>query len=429
MHSPHHAAQAGATSFAIVGIGCILPGNINSPQALWDFLCQRGDAISEVPSDRWNLDLVYDRDPGIPGKAVTRWGAFVSDIGAFDAGFFGISPREAAVMDPQQRLLLEAAWRAFEDAGTPLDKVAGSRTGVYIGISHSDYHEIQKFGRYEIDVHTSTGGALSIAANRLSHRFDLRGPSLSIDTACSSSLVALDLACSALRAGECDMALVGGVNAILTPDVTITFSRASMLSPDGRCKAFDARANGYVRGEGAGVVVLKPLPRALADGDRIHAVVRGTAVNQDGRTSTITVPSLDAQVAMLREVCRRSAVDPGQVRYVEAHGTGTPVGDLIEAEAIGSVFGARSGAACLFGSIKTNIGHLEPAAGIASLIKAALCVERGRIPASIHFESINPRIRTAEWGIEVCRELADFPATDGARLAVVNSFGFGGTNA
>ncbi|MBI3436736.1 MAG: polyketide synthase, partial [Proteobacteria bacterium] len=245
MQIPSTGSDYGA-GIAIVGIGCILPGGVDSPEGLWQFLCAGGDAIIEVPTSRWNVDSVYDPDPGTPGKSVTRWGGFVENIDGFDAAFFGISPREAAVMDPQQRMLLETAWRAIEDAGIAVEKIAGTRTGVYIGISHSDYHGIQKFGRFDIDVHTSTGGALSIAANRLSHRLDLRGPSVAIDTACSSSLVALDLACNALRAGECEAALVGGVNAILTPDVTITFSRASMLSPDGHCKAFDARADGYV---------------------------------------------------------------------------------------------------------------------------------------------------------------------------------------
>lgn len=253
---------------AIIGMGCILPAGVDSPDELWTFLCEGRDGISEVPPERWNNAAVYDADPGTPGKTTTRWGGFVAGIAEFDSGFFGISPREAAVMDPQQRMLLETAWRALEDAGLQIERLAGSRTGVYIGISHSDYHGIQKYGRFDIDVHTSTGGALSIAANRLSHRFDLRGPSLSVDTACSSSLVALDIACRGLKTGECDIALVGGVNAILTPDVTITFSRASMLSPDGRCKAFDERANGYVRGEGAGVDVLKPMARAIADRDR-----------------------------------------------------------------------------------------------------------------------------------------------------------------
>ena len=416
---------------AIVGMGCILPGGVDGPAALWRFLCEGKEAIGEVPSDRWNNAAVFDPDPGTPGKTVTKRGGFISDIAEFDAAFFGISPREAAVMDPQQRMLLETAWRALEDAGIQVDKLAGSATGVYIGISQSDYHGIQKFGRPDIDLHTSTGGALSIAANRLSHRFDLRGPSLAIDTACSSSLVALDLACAALRSGKCDMALVGGVNAILTPDVTITFSRASMLSPDGRCKAFDAKANGYVRGEGASVVVIKPLARALADEDRIHAVIRSTAVNQDGRTTTITVPSLRAQVEMLREACRLAAIEPHQVGYVEAHGTGTPVGDPIEATAIGRVFGKsiRSSTTCVIGSIKTNIGHLEPAAGVTGLIKATLCVKHGMVPPHLNFETPNPNIDFNELGIEVSHSLAPFPRRAGRRIAAVNSFGFGGTNA
>jgi amino acid adenylation domain-containing protein len=420
-----------ACDVAIVGMACILPGGVISPESLWTLLCEGRDAIIEVPADRWTLDGVYAADPQMPGRAVTRWGGFIEGVDLFDPAFFGISPREGALMDPQQRLLLQTAWRALEDAGIPAAQIAGSPTGVYIGISHSDYHGIQKFGRYEIDVHTSTGGALSIAANRLSHRLDLRGPSLAVDTACSSSLVALDLACRAIERGECGMALVGGVNLMLTPDVTITFSRAAMLSPDGRCKAFDARANGYVRGEGAGVVVLKPLARARADGDRVRAVIRATAVNQDGQTSTLTVPSLDAQVAMLREVCGRAGVNPAQVPYVEAHGTGTAVGDPIEAQAIGAVFGSprAAGERCLIGSIKTNIGHLEPAAGIAGLIKAALCVEHGKIPPSLHFTAANPNIDMEAHKLAVCTRLAEFPRVAAPRLAAVNSFGFGGTNA
>src|SRR5215470_2355106 len=293
---------------AIVGIGCLFPGGIESPDALWEFLRRGGDGVVDVPADRWNVEAVYDPEPGVAGMMVCRRAGMLRDVAAFDAGFFAISPREAAVMDPQQRLLLEVAWRALEDAGIPAESLAGSNTGVYIGVSHSDYHGIQQFGRRQIDVHTATGGALSIAANRLSHRFDLRGPSLAIDTACSSSLVALDAACTALLTGECDATMVGGVNVILTPDVTITFSRASMLSPDGRCKAFDARANGYVRGEGAGVVLLKPAAQAIADGDKIHAIIRATAVNQDGRTTTITVPNGKAQVAMLRDACKRANI-------------------------------------------------------------------------------------------------------------------------
>ena len=428
-----HAASISKSTdqIAIIGIGCAFPGGIESPDALWQFLSRGGDAVVEVPADRWNVDAVYDPTPGTPGKAITRSAGLLRDVASFDAGFFGISPREAAPMDPQQRLLLQVAWRALEDAGIPAESLAGSSTGVYIGVSHSDYHGIQQFGRRQIDVHAATGGALSIVANRLSHRLDLRGPSLAIDTACSSSLVALDAACTALLTGECEATMVGGVNVMLTPDVTITFSRASMLSPDGRCKAFDARANGYVRGEGAGIVILKLLSRALFDRDRIHAVIRGTAVNQDGHTSTITVPSCDAQIAMLRQACARAGVRPSHIGYVEAHGTGTAVGDPIEASAIGTVFGeGRTGeGACVIGSIKTNIGHLEPAAGIAGLIKAALCVRQGEIPPSLHFERPNPHVDFDGLGIRVQRKLGAWPSGHRSRIAAVNSFGFGGTNA
>jgi acyl transferase domain-containing protein/acyl carrier protein len=418
-------------AIAIIGIGCSFPGGAESPNSLWRFLGRGGDAIVEVPTDRWNVDAVHDPLPGTPGKTASRRAGLLHDVASFDAGFFGISPREAAVMDPQQRLLLEVTWRALEDAGIPAESLAGSSTGVYIGVSHSDYHGIQQFGRRQIDVHAATGGALSIVANRLSHRLDLRGPSLAIDTACSSSLVALDAACNALLSGDCDVTLVGGVNVMLTPDVTITFSRAAMLSPDGRCKAFDARANGYVRGEGAGIVILKLLSRALLDRDRIHAVIRATAVNQDGQTSTITVPSRDAQVAMLRQACARANVHPSQIGYVEAHGTGTAVGDPIEASAIGTVFGEgrTTENACVIGSIKTNIGHLEPAAGIAGLIKAALCVREGEIPPSLHFERPNPRIDFDRLGIRVQGKLGPWPVSCRPRIAAVNSFGFGGTNA
>jgi acyl transferase domain-containing protein/acyl carrier protein len=414
---------------ALIGIGCLFANGIDSPAALWSFLLDGGDAISEVPADHWNASALFDPDPGAEGKTYSRHGGFLQDQSGFDANFFGISPREAATMDPQHRLLLEVSWRAIEDAGLPAERLAGSRTGVYVGISSSDYSVIQKSSRRLIDVHTITGGALSLAANRLSHRFDLRGPSLVIDTACSSSLVALDAARTALLSRECDLALVGGVNAVIAPETTISFSRASMLSPDGRCKAFSAHANGYVRGEGAAIVVLKRLSDAKTD--RIRALITGTFVNQDGHTSTITVPSRDAQIAMLRGACRRAGVDPQQIAYVEAHGTGTAVGDPIEAEAIGTVFGTGRSAEspCLIGSIKTNIGHLEPAAGIAGLIKAALCVQQGEIPASLHCKNPHPSIPFTRLGIRVASERRSWPRRSNPRVAAVNSFGFGGTNA
>jgi acyl transferase domain-containing protein len=414
---------------ALIGIGCLFANGIDSPAALWSFLLDSGDAISEVPADHWNVSAIFDPDPGARGKTYSRHGGFLQDQSGFDAKFFGISPREAAAMDPQQRLLLEVSWRAIEDAGLPAEHLAGSRTGVYVGISSSDYFVIQKLSRRLIDVHTVTGGALSLAANRVSHRFDLRGPSLAIDTACSSSLVALDAARTALLSRECDLALVGGVNVLIAPETTISFSRASMLSADGRCKAFSADANGYVRGEGAAIVVLKRLSDAKTD--RIRALITGTFVNQDGHTSTITVPSRDAQIAMLRGACRRAGVDPQQIAYVEAHGTGTTVGDPIEAEAIGSVFGTGRSAEspCLIGSIKTNIGHLEPAAGIAGLIKAVLCVQQGEIPASLHCGTPHPSIPFTKLGIRVASERQSWPRRSSPRMAAVNSFGFGGTNA
>src|SRR3954471_780901 len=373
-----------AEPIAIVGIGCRFPGGANDPQQFWRLLTDGVDAITTVPPDRWHARAFYDPDPATPGKTYTRWGGFVTGIDQFDASFFGMSPREATRADPQQRILMEVAYEAVEDAGMAPERLAGTNTGVFIGIATLDYGGIQTnpAERRSINPYTNLGLALCIAANRLSYLFDLHGPSLSVDTACSSSLVATHLACQSIWNGECDMALTGGVNLILRPEGTIGFSRASMLAPDGRCKSFDARANGYVRSEGAGVIVLKPVSRAVADGDPIYAVVRGTAVNQDGRTAGISLPNRAAQEAMLVEAYRRAGVTPEQVQYVEAHGTGTPVGDPIELKALGAVLGDRRSAqdACIVGSVKTNIGHLEAASGIAGLIKAALSLKHAQIP-------------------------------------------------
>lgn len=356
---------------AIIGVGCRFPGGANTPEAYWSILEQGIDCITEVPADRWNIHEFYDPDRQKPGKTYSRWGGFVDHIASFDALFFGIAPREASRMDPQQRMLLEMAWEALEDGGIPPETCAGTNTGVFIGISGHEYYDIQLRDLQNLNAYTNLGGQLSIAANRISYVFNLNGPSFAVDTACSSSLVAVHLACQSLRIGECTMALAGGINTLLKPDMTIGFSKASMLSPDGRCWSFDARANGYVRGEGGGIVVLKPLESALQDGNPIYAVIRGSAINEDGRTDGITVPSATAQEAMLRTAYRRAGVDPSQVGYVEAHGTGTPVGDPIEANALGRVFseGRSSDEFCLMGSVKTNIGHLESASGIAGLIK------------------------------------------------------------
>ena len=415
---------------AIVGIGCRFPGGANSPGAFWRLLRDGGNAIAPVPANRWNADAFHNQDPLQPGKICSRWGGFVEPMDQFDAAFFGISPREASRMDPQQRWLLEVAWEALEDGGQVPEALAGSKIGVFVGISSSDYYDLQLRDRNSINAYTNLGGVYALAANRISYTLNATGPSLAIDTACSSALVAVHLACQSLWTGESTMALAGGVNAILRPELSIGFSQATMLSVDGRCHTFDARANGYVRGEGAGIVVLKPLSGALADRDPIYALIRGSAANQDGRTNGITVPNGDAQQAALREAYQQAKVLPEQVQYVEAHGTGTAVGDPIEANALGAVLGQNRipGAACWVGSVKTNIGHLESASGIAGLIKVALCLKHGQIPPNLHFQTPNPKIPFSALRLRVPESLKPWPER-GMRLAGVNSFGFGGTNA
>ncbi len=416
---------------AVVGIGCRFPG-ADGPEEFWGLLREGRDAITEVPEDRWLLSSYHSGDRDVPGKIYTKYGGFVRSMDRFDPHFFGIAPREAAVMDPQQRMLLEVSWEAFEDAGWVVDHLAGSRTGVFIGISSHDYNDIlsQPSERAPKNAYIALGTTASIAANRLSYAFDLRGPSLSVDTACSSSLVALHLACRSLWSGESDRALVGGVNAILRPETTINFCYASMLSPDGRCRAFDAKANGYVRAEGAGVVLLKPLDTAIRDRDPIYAVVLGTAVNQDGHSDSIAVPNGRAQEQLLAEAYREAGIDPSAIEYLEAHGTGTSVGDPIEANAAGAVLGPgrTDGRECWMGSVKTNIGHLEPASGVAGLIKTVLAIRHGQIPPSIHFTEPNPAIDLDRLRLRIPTRLEEWPG-QGGRLAAINSFGFGGTNA
>ncbi len=413
---------------AVIGIGCRFPG-AGSPSAFWELLTRGGDAIREVPADRWNVDELYDPDAAKPGKMTTRWGGFLDSVDAFDAPFFRISPREASRMDPQQRLLMEASWEALEDAGLVPEKLAGTRTGVFVGIANSDASRFHLEDPLGIDVHTNTGSAFSIAANRLSYFYDFRGPSLSLDTACSSSLVAVHLACQSLRSGESSLALAGGVNLILSPEITIGFSRLSAMAPDGRCKAFDAKANGYVRSEGVGIVALKLLSQALADGDPIIALISGSAVNQDGRSNGLTAPNRWAQEAVIAEAYRNAGVSPGQVAYVEAHGTGTLLGDPIEAKALGAVLSQDrpDGRVCVLGSVKTNIGHTEAAAGVAGLIKVALMLKHRQIPANLHFDAPNPYIPFAELPLRVPTTLESWP--EGKAIAGVSSFGFGGTNA
>lgn len=415
---------------AVCGMGCRLPG-AEHPDALWDLLRGGRDAIVEVPPTRWDARALFDPDPDAPGKMVTRWGGFLADVETFDARFFGISPREAARMDPQQRLVLEVAWEALEDAAMSPSSLAGSATAVFVGVSTQDYAHLQVSELEAVDGYVPTGSSPSIAANRLSYLLDLRGPSVAIDTACSSSLVATHLACQALWLGEVDLAIVGGVNLILIPEPTIAFSKLRVLAADGRCKTFDARADGFVRGEGCGMVVLKPLSAALEDGDPVRAVIRGGAVNNDGRTNGLTAPNAAAQQAVLRAAYARAGVDPAQVRYVEAHGTGTKLGDPIEVQALGAVLGEGRplGSECAIGSVKTNIGHLEAAAGIAGLMKVVLALEHGEVPASIHFERPNPLIPFDRLPVRVQDRLGPWPPGEGPTLAGVSSFGFGGTNA
>jgi len=418
-------------SLAIIGMGCRFPGGANSPRSFWDLLCAGTDAIREIPADRWSIAAHYDPVPGRVAKSISKWGGFIDDIDRFDSKFFGISAREADGMDPQQRLLLEATWEALEDGGQTLEAMRGSRTGVFVGISTADYAALQfdSSGHNVAGIYSATGSTSSIAANRISYCFDLRGPSLAIDTACSSALTACHVACQSLWRGDCSMAVVAGVNALLNPNNFIAFSRMSMLSPDGRCKAFDSRANGFVRAEGVGAVVLKPLSAAQADGDRIYAVIRSTAANQDGRTNGITVPNRDAQQSLILEACRSAQISPGSISYVEAHGTGTPIGDPIEAAALGAALGEGRRRPCPIGSVKTNIGHLEAASGIASLIKVALVLKHKTIPPSIHLKTPNPNIDFEKLNLRVVREIETFPSNSGPLLAGINSFGFGGANA
>jgi acyl transferase domain-containing protein/acyl carrier protein len=415
---------------AIVGLGCRFPGGANDPDAFWELLRSGTDAVTEVPRDRWDIDAYYDQDPDAPGKMTTRYGGFLDAVDGFDAAFFDISPGEADAMDPQQRLLLEVSWEALEHAGLSPDRLAGSKTGVFVGICFNDYARLIGPAR-QTDPYSGMGNAFSVAAGRISYVLGLEGPCMAVDTACSSSLVTIHLACQALRAGECDVALAGGVNLMLAPETTVYFSRLRAMAPDGRCKTFDARANGYVRGEGCGVVVLKRLSAALADGDRVLAIVRGTAVNQDGKSNGLTAPNGPAQEAVIRRALEQAGVKPSSVGYVEAHGTGTPLGDPIELQALGAALGEgrAEGRPLLVGSVKTNIGHTEGAAGVAGVIKTVLALMHDTLPPSLHFEAPNPHVSWSELPLEVVREATPWARGTRARIAGVSSFGMSGTNA
>jgi acyl transferase domain-containing protein/pimeloyl-ACP methyl ester carboxylesterase/acyl-coenzyme A synthetase/AMP-(fatty) acid ligase len=402
------------SDIAIVGMGCRFPGADN-PQEFWQLLKNGKDAISQVKG-RWQGN---------------DYGGFLANVDRFDPQFFGITPRETQRMDPQQRLLLEVSWEALENAGIASEQLSGSATGVFIGISSSDYSQLQLHYGTEIDAYAGTGNAHSIAANRLSYSLDLRGPSLTIDTACSSSLVAIHLACQSLKQGECQVAIAGGVNLMLSPELTETFSLAGMMAADGRCKTFDAEGDGYVRGEGCGVIILKRLEDAKRDRDNILAVIKGSAINQDGRSNGLTAPNGLAQQAVIRQALANAAVQPGEISYLEAHGTGTKLGDPIEVNSLKNVLmsGRDEQASCYLGSVKTNIGHLEAAAGIAGTIKTILCLQNEAIPANLHFNRLNPHINLDNTPIKIPSQLQAWQSGDKPRLAGVSSFGFGGTNA
>ena len=423
-------SPGGGDPVAVVGIGCRLPGGVGGPDAFWDLLLRNGDTVGEVPEERWK-DWGEDRAAAALPPVVRR-GSFLDDVTAFDAQFFGITPSEAHLMDPQQRLLLEVACEALDHAGMPAPTLQGSPTGVYVGLSSLEYGLLTTADLSRVTEWTSTGAAGSIAANRVSYALDLRGPSMMVDTACSSSLVALHQACRGLRSGECDTALAAGVNVLLSPSVTAGFDRAGVLAPGGRCRSFDAGAEGIVRGEGCGVVVLKRLSDAQRDGDLILALVRGTAVNSDGRSAGLVAPNPVAQQALLRAALRDAGVDGAEVDYVETHGTGTLLGDPIEAGALSAVMGRGRPAdrPLLIGAVKSNLGHLEGAAGVTGVIKTVLSLHHGRLPASLHFRKPNPHIDFTGGRLRVVSESAEWPA-DGHRpaRAGVSAFGFGGTNA
>jgi acyl transferase domain-containing protein len=437
LETPHTAARtprrASNEPIAIIGIGCRFPGGADTPEAFWRLLSHGECTVTEVPPERWSLETFYDPDPQAPGKMYTRFGSFISDIDSFDTSFFGLSPREASRMDPQQRLLLEVAWEALERAGISPESLQESQTGVFIGMmSNQEYMQLQiqhGNGDHLNDPYFGLGSAASVAAGRLSYQLNLKGPALTVDTACSSSLVTTHLACQSLREYESDLALVGGVNVTLLPENIVNYCKMGMLSADGRCKTFDESANGFVLGEGCGILVLKRLSDALADRNPILALIRGSAVNQDGRSNGLTAPNKHAQAAVIRQALANAGITPQQVQYVEAHGSGTALGDPIEVDALMSVLGEErhSEQPLLIGSVKTNIGHLAGAAGIAGLIKTVLALQYRELPPHLHVQKPNSRINWQAYPIEIVQQRRAWP--QGAHIAGVSSFGWSGTNA
>ena len=414
---------------AVIGMACRFPGSANTPERFWELLRDGRDVVGPIPKERWDVRRYFDQRPGEPGRMYVRHGAFVDAIDQFDAAFFGISPREANAMDPQHRILLEVAWEALERAGQPVRQPATSGTGVFVALYGDDYSHLQGESVLLGDAYTVTGNIHSAAAGRISHVFDFLGPSVVVDTACSSSLVAAHLACQSLRAMECDMALAGGVHLIMAPLTSVLACQLKALAADGRCKTFDARADGYVRGEGCGLLVLKRLSSALADGDAIRALLLGSAVTHDGHAAGLTAPNAASQRRAIERALRNANLDPSRISYVEAHGTGTSLGDPIEVEALTSVLGAprADGRGCALASVKTNIGHTEATAGIASLMKVILALQHEQLPPHLHFQRLNPRISFAGTPFFVPTELTPWSGPE--RFAGISSFGISGTNA
>ncbi len=420
---------------AVIGMGCRFPGGADTPDLFWKLLKSGKDAISEIPSERWNVEDYFDPDPDVPGKSYTRRGGFVSDtyIRNFDAAFFRMSPKEAESLDPQQRMLLEVSHEAIENAGIPLHSLRKKQVGVYVGISTDDYKGAHLWSGdpSRMDAYSATGSMYSAAVGRLSYLLDLKGPNYPVDTACSSSLVAIHAACQSLRNGESSLALAGGVNAMVSPNLFVYFSKLGALSPDGQCRTFDASANGYVRGEGCGILVLKRLSDAISHGDRIFALIPSSALNHDGASSSFTAPNGTAQQEVIRSALRNGELSPHDVHYVEAHGTGTALGDPIELRALGQVYGTNrdKDKSLIVGSVKANIGHLEAAAGVAGVIKAILALNNEAVPRQIHFNTPNPYIPWKELSVRIPTDMTPWPKSDQPRIAGVSSFGFSGTNA
>ena len=427
--------QAQHEPIAIIGMGCRFPG-ANNPKEFWQLLLGGQNAITKTPTSHWDSQKYCNEGVNTPGKICNAYGGYIPHLKEFDASFFRIAPKEAISLDPQQRLLLEVSWEALENAAIPPTSLKGTATGIYIGICGIDYwHRLLTRNSHQIDAYLTTGNTHSLASGRLAHFYGTTAPSISLDTACSSSLVALHLAIQSLRAPqggslrdrESNLALVGGVNRLITPEVSINFSQAKMLSPDGLCKTFDNSADGFVRSEGCGVVVLKRLHDAIADGDNIHAVLLGSAVNQDGQTSSITTPNSLSQQTVIQQALTNSKIEPAQVSYLESHGTGTALGDLIELEALSSVFSNNQ--ELILGAVKTNIGHLEAASGIASLIKAVLALEQKTIPANLHLKHPNQQLDWQSTPFKLPETNLPWPHNSDPQIAGVSAFGFSGTNA